>query len=128
MLLGPCAVIKPRTAYPAKLRTYIRECEKIITRQKAAAARLGGDGREADLTQRLLRWLEHMHATQLAELARVEKIKTKPTRPAVSDDPSPPRSYANAPNNDAAETRVFTRRPVAGGAMIDRARNIFDFP
>jgi hypothetical protein len=71
-------MINPRTtAYAAKLRTYIRECEKIITRQKAAAARLGGDGREADLAQKLLRWLEHMRATQVAELARVENIKAK---------------------------------------------------
>ena len=116
------------TAYPAKLRTYIRECEKIITRQKATAARLGGDGREADLTQKLVRWLEHMHATQVAELVRVEKIKTKPTRSAVSGDPGPPRSYANAPDTDAAEMRIPTRRPVTSGAIIERARQIFDFP
>ena len=116
------------TAYPAKLRTYIRECEKIITLQKAAAARLGGDGGEAGLTQKLLRWLEHMHATQVAELARVEKIKTKRSRSAVYGDPGPPRGHANAPDTDAAETRVFTRRPAAGSAMIDRARQIFDFP
>jgi len=48
---------------------------EIIARQKAAAARLGGDGREANLTQKLLRWLEHMQAAQVGEVARVEKIK-----------------------------------------------------
>jgi len=81
----------PRTTdYLLKVRTYIRECEKIITRQKAAAARSGDDGSEADLTQKLLRWLEHMRATQVAELARVEKINAKsqhaqwPTHPAAS--------------------------------------------
>ena len=121
------------TAYPAKLRTYIRECEKIITLQKAAAARLGGDGREAGLTQKLLRWLEHMHATQVAELARVEKIKTKPqrahrpTRPAASGDPGPSRTTNSALNTDGAEARVVTRRPIVGDGMIERARNIFDF-
>ena len=126
MLLGPYDVINPRTtAYPAKLRAYIRECEKIITRQKAAAARLDG-GREAGLMQKLLRWLEHMHATQVAELDRVEKINTKPLRSAVSDDPGPPRSYANAPDTDAAKMRIVTRRPAAGGTMIDRAGNIFE--
>ena len=69
-----------------------------------------------------------MHGTQVAELARVEKIKTKPSRTAVFGDPGPPRSYANALDTDAAETRVFTRRPATGSAMIDRARQIFDFP
>ena len=124
------------TDYLAKLRAYIREVEKIIARQEAAAARLNGN--KADLTQKLLRWLEHMQATQVAELARVEKIKTKsqrahrPTRPAVSCDPGPSRKatnpYANAPDTDAAEARVVTRRPTVGGAIIERARNIFDFP
>ena len=117
----------PRTTdYLAQIRTYIREVEKIIARQEAAAARLNGN--KADLTQKLLRWLEHMQGTQVAELARVEKIKTKPSRSAVYGDPGPPRGHANAPDTDAAETRVFTRRPAAGSAMIDRARQIFDFP
>jgi hypothetical protein len=123
------------TDYLAKLRTYIREVEKIIARQKAAAARLDSD--KADLTQKLLRWLEHMQATQVAELARVEKIKTKsqrahrPTRPATSGDPGPSRKatnpHANAPETVTAETRIVTRRSTVGGAMIDRARDIFDF-
>jgi hypothetical protein len=127
----------PRTTdYLAKLRTYIREVEKIIARQKAGAARLNGN--KADLTQKLLRWLEHMQATQVAELARVEKTKAKsqrahqPTRPAASGDRGPSRNAtnprANAPDTDTAETRIVTRRPTVGGAMIDRARNIFDFP
>jgi hypothetical protein len=116
------------TDYLAKLRTYIREVEKIIARQKAAVARLNGD--KTDLTQKLLRWLEHMQATQVAELARVEKIKTKsqrahrPTRPAASGDPGPSRTTNSALN----EARVVTRRPAVGGPMIDRARDIFDFP
>jgi hypothetical protein len=127
----------PRTTdYLAKLRTYIREVEKVIARQKATAARLNGD--KADLTQKLLRWLEHMQATQVAELARVEKIKTKSqrahwsTRPVTSSDPGPLRKAtnpcANAPDTVSAETRVVTRRPTVGGPMIDRARDIFDFP
>ena len=123
----------PRTTdYLAKLRTYIREVEKIIARQKAAAARLNGD--KADLTQRLLRWLEHMQASQMAELARVEKIITKsqrthrPTRPATSGDPGPSRTTNSALNTDAAEARIVTRRPTVGVAIVDRARNIFDFP
>jgi hypothetical protein len=123
----------PRTTdYPAKLRTYIREVEKIIARQEAAAARLNGN--KADLTQKLLRWLEHMQASQVAELARVEKIKTKsqrahrPTRPAAYSDPGPSRTTNSALNIDTAETRIVTRRPAVGGGIIDRARNIFDLP
>ena len=120
------------TDYLAQIRTYIRELEKIIARQEAAAARLNGN--KADLTQNLLRWLEHMQATQVAELARVEKINTKsqrahrPARPAASGDPGPSRTTNSALNTDAAEARVVTRRPTIGGGMIERARNIFDFP
>jgi hypothetical protein len=112
----------PRTTdYLAKLRTYIREVEKIIARQKAAAARLNGD--KADLTQRLLRWLEHMQASQMAELARVEKIITKsqrthrPTRPAASGDPGPSMTTNSALNTNAAEARVVTRRPAIGSGI-----------
>ena len=118
----------PRTTdYLAKLRAYIR-----IARQKAAAAKLNGD--KADLTQKLLRWLEHMQASQMAELARVEKIITKsqrthrPTRPAASGEPGPSRTTNAALNTDAAEARIVTRRPTVGVAIVDRARNIFDFP
>ena len=120
------------TDYLAQIRTYIRELEKIIARQEAAAARLNGN--KADLTQKLLRWLEHMQASQVAELARVEKIKTKPqrahrpTRPAASGDPGPSRTTNSALNTDGAEARVVTRRPAIGGGIIERARNIFDFP
>ena len=123
----------PRTTdYLAQIRTYIREVEKIIARQKAGAARLNGN--KADLTQKLLRWLEHMQATQVAELARVEKIKAKsqrahrPARPAASGDPGPSRTTNSALNTDTAETRIVTRRPTVGVAIVDRARNIFDFP
>src|SRR6516225_2128780 len=109
----------PRTTdYLAQIRTYIREVEKIIARQEAAAARLNGN--KADLTQKLLRWLEHMQATQVAELARVEKIITKsqrthrPTRPAASGDPGPSRTTNSALNTNAAAARVVTRRPAIG--------------
>ena len=114
------------TDYLDQIRTYIREVEKIIARQKAAAARLNGD--KADLTQKLLRWLEHMQATQVAELARVEKIKTESQRahPPTRPDPGPSRTTNSALDTDAA-ARVVTRRAVGGG-MIERARNIFDFP
>jgi len=64
-----------KTDYVSKLRTYIRETEQIIAQQKAAAA--GLEGEKADLAQKLLRWLEHMRATQVAELSRVEKIETQ---------------------------------------------------
>ena len=120
------------TDYLAQIRTYIREVEKIIAREKAAAARLNGN--KADLTQKLLRWLEHMQATQVAELARVEKINTKsqrphrPARPAASGDHGPSRTTNSALNIDTAETRIVTRRPAVGGGIIDRARNIFDLP
>ena len=64
-----------KTNYISKLRTYIRDVEEIIAQEKATAAKLEGD--KADLAQKLLRWLEHMHATAVAELARVEKIEPK---------------------------------------------------
>ena len=63
------------TDYVSRLRSYIRESEELIACQKAAAANLQGD--KADLSQKLIRWLEHTHATQVAELARVEKITPK---------------------------------------------------
>jgi hypothetical protein len=75
-----------------------------------------------------------MQATEVAELARVEKIKTKSQRAHWSTRPSDPgpsrkatNSCANAPDTDTAEARLVTRRPTVGGSMIERARNIFDF-
>ena len=69
------SAVPVKTDYVSKLRTYIRETEQIIAQQKAIAAGLEGD--KADLAQKLLRWLEHMRATQVAELSRVEKIETQ---------------------------------------------------
>ena len=65
------SAVPVKTDYVSKLRTYIRETEQIIAQQKAALA--GLEGEKADLAQKLLRWLEHMQATQVAELARVER-------------------------------------------------------
>ena len=67
-------MINPRTAdYLAKVRAHILEGEENIARQQAAAATLDRGSTEADLTQRLVRLLEHVRAMQIAELDRVSR-------------------------------------------------------
>jgi len=58
----------------ARVMNQVAEGDENVARHRKAVADLVRDGRDASLAQKMLKYAEHVHSSNLAEQQRLEKM------------------------------------------------------